>query len=248
MQLGHVNEAHLGQGLGRFFLGVEVFHLEVYQPQAHAVEFILDLGLDGCAHFINHGREIESRFSLQTQFPHHILESRYDVRPQGVVDLVCGVETLTSGEFADKELRVGNPHPEDAVADDEGSPHTDAWMADGDGVARSPTHFGELGHVDKVHLGLERRLAAKSLADQIHQQGDVGRGDGVATGIKGIQGLAVADKDGSLPRPHDELRADAEIPHALLGHPLHDLFGSHRGNLNYIKNTCHWSSSLKRIL
>ena len=102
------------------------------------------------------------------------------------MDLVCGVEALTSGEFTDKELRVGNSHPEDAIGDDQGSPHTDARMADGDRVARSPTHSGELGHVDKVHLGLEGRLAAKSLADQIHQQGDVGRGDGVATGVKGV--------------------------------------------------------------
>jgi hypothetical protein len=80
----------------------------------------------------------------------------------------------------------------------------------------------------------------KSFADQVDEAGDVAGRDGVHTGAKDIQGLAVAEEDRRLPIADNDLGTNAIIANAgIVRETTHDFIDHLISIFNNIKDTRH---------
>ena len=67
------------------------------------------------------------------------------------------------------------------------------------------------GQIDKVHLRMENGICIDRQLIQIFQQGQVLGRQGISSGTKEIQSLAITEKDSFLGFMHDQLRTQVEI-------------------------------------
>ena len=115
----------------------------------------------------------------------------------------CVVDTTRADDLVDEKLRVRDLQCVGATRLHPSHPQN--RILDRDGCRGTPLHVRELTQTDEVDLGLEGGLARERLADQVHQQRDVGGGDRVRAWAKGVQRPAVAEENRRLAIADDNL-------------------------------------------
>ena len=104
------------------------------------------------------------------------------------------------------------------------SPQTDQpqlTVPEGHRVHGSPFQVGEMFHVDHIDLGPQGTVAAPRHRENLGEQGEIASFQGVATGPKGITGLALIKEDSGLTVPNGQLRPPLDLTRPLFRKPMH---------------------------
>ena len=128
------------------------------------------------------------------------------------------VDPLRPDEAVDEEDRLEDPEVEDAEGPQADEPQF--LVPEGDGVAGAPGEVGEDLHVDEVDLGAQRARHPPGEAEDLRQDGDVRRLQGVPSRTEGVVGLAVVKEDGGLAFADGHLGAPFDLAGTLLRDPV----------------------------
>ena len=120
-------------------------------------------------------------------------------------------------------LRIANLEGICAKSLQQSNAQAHSRVADNDRLWRAPLAVGELPARDEIDFGREWRPIVEGLSDEVDEQRDIGRSDGVPTRPKHIQGVSIAEEDRRLALAYDDLRANPVITDPGLRKSVHDL-------------------------
>ena len=192
--------------------------IEGLQPQAEVAEVFLETLHEAAGKLLVAARELEDRVD---RFAHEVVEPGDDGLAQVVLDLGGAEHALRADEAVDEQGRLQHLDAVDAVGPQ--ADEAQLGVPEGDGVAGPPLEVGEQLHVDEVDLRPQGARHAPGEAEDLGQDGDVERRQGVAAGPEGVEGLALVEEDGRLALAHGELGAVFDLAGALLGEAVDKL-------------------------
>ena len=189
--------------------------VEVREAQTELGEVLLEDLFQLSRKFVVFCREIEDGLD---PLPHEVVETRDDDPVEILGDLFRRGDPLRPDEAVDEEDRLEDPEVEDAEGPQADEP--EFLVPEGDGIAGAPGEVGEDLHVDEVDLGAQGARHPPGDAQDLRQDGDVRRLQGVPSRPEGVEGLPVVKEDGGLALADGHLRAPFDLPRSLLGDPV----------------------------
>ncbi len=191
---------------------------EIGQVDAVALEVPGQPFLHLTAHLVVLFRQVKYGAEL---FPKIVVETADDDVPQIVLDVAGHKRAHRPGHRVHEHQRLADL---DRVVAEGSQPHQpQLGIPVGHRLRRPPLEVGEQLQVHEHDLDAERRGESPRQREHLGEDRDVGGAQGVAARAQHVQALAVAEEDGRLVLPHDDLRAELRLRRPLLRDAVDDL-------------------------
>jgi len=169
--------------------------------------------------FVVPGGEVEDRVDL---FPQEIIQTGDDDAVQIFGDFLGRIDTLGAHEAVYQQDGLEDAdveHPEGPEAD-----QPQFAVPEGHRVPSSPGEVGKYLHVGEIDLRPQGAGHRPGDAEDLGEDGDVGRSQGVASRPEGVVGLAFVKENGGLALPDRELCPPFDFAGASFGNSVNQLF------------------------
>jgi len=193
--------------------------VEIGQPEPELCEIAFEKLLESVRKVAVARRQVEDGVDLLS---HEVVEAGDDHPIQVFGHGLGGEDPLRSDEAVDEQHRLEDPEVEDAERPQ--PDQAELPVPEGDRVAGAPGQVRKDLHVREIDFRPQRARHPPGDAEDLRQQRDVGRFEGMASGAERVIGLAVIEKDGGLAFSDGHLRAPLDFAGTRLRDAMNQLF------------------------